>query len=156
MKMKTIIAAALLALGTFAASAQQYTGTTIAVTNGSSAGFDGTTNLCVVAATTTNTCNSVLTLTKTGDVGIQLTTKLSGSGTSAVTASFDTSFDGTNWTTGNYTIIATAAGATTVTVTTNLTIGTVGYLRLASLGNANANGSTNTVRYWTKPSRFSQ
>ena len=152
-----VAALALLAFlaGAFNAGAQQYQAVPVAVTNGSSlawTGMNGPTN--AIAATTTNTCASVVALTKYDEVAIELTGKLVGAGTSAINSTWSVSSDGSNFTAARYVISLTAAGTTTQTWVTNLNVGAVGYLRLDTIGNANATAATNVaVRVWVKPKR---
>ena len=152
---KVATIAAILFLG-FAAQAQVYSAApSVSITNGSTVKFDGssTTNQ-TVAALTTNTCNSVITLTKYDQVAIQPVFKLMGSGTTAVAFNFDWSGDSSNWV-SYYTASVTPAGTASVTGIWSTNVGPVGYLRLSTIGNPNANAITNlNIKVITKPSRF--
>lgn len=110
----------------------------------------GTNN--IPAATTNTATTYTLGRFPGSQTAISADVKLNGAGTSAVTFIFDRSLDGSNWDTGTtYTLSITANGTNTVTGITNLTVGGVGYLRLKSLGNANASAVTNlTMKYTVK------
>lgn len=64
--------------------------------------------------------------------------ELSGAGTTANTITIQQSVDRVNWATLTA-FPVTPAGATAVTVVTNLNIGAIPYLRVSSIANANAN-----------------
>lgn len=154
-KLKHYIAAlaviGLLALAVPSAEAQQYKLTS--VNNAGATPINGGTN--TVANATTNTYSFTIPLLGQGDVVIQPVFKLTGSGTSAVAFTFDSSADGTNWHTGTLVLSVTAAGTSTVTAQTNWTVNALGYLRLNTVGNPNATTVTNlNVLLATKPDRY--
>lgn len=72
------------------------------------------------------------------NVAIQVSFKLSGSGTSNIVASFAKSVDGTTFeTTPSVTVTVAASGTTTVSGVSNVALGGVGWLKLVSVTNAN-------------------
>lgn len=123
-------------------------------TNGASTTLNGGTNN--IAAATTNTYNSVITLTKYDEVALQPIFQLTGAGTSAVVFRFSKSVDGTNFIAdASRTISVTAAGTTVVSGISNQLVGAVGYLRLDTIENPNASAVTNlTFPAVPKPSRY--
>jgi hypothetical protein len=74
---------------------------------------------------------------------IQLSLSLTGSGTTAVPTSWSASDDAVNWTTGALAFSVTPAGTTQVTTRTNVTGFQAGWIRLDTIGNANASAITN-------------
>lgn len=88
---------------------------------------------------------------------IQMSYNLAGAGSSAVTAYIGASLDGLNWVTNFATLAVTANGTATVSAITNLStaaFGSIGYLRLDAIQNANASAVTNlTFTYAVKPTR---
>ena len=103
---------------------------------------------------TTTAQTSRIPLAKYDGTSIQLSAKLMGSGTSAITAMFDASNDGTNWVTP-YTYLTIAAnGTTAVNCGTNLVNQHWQFLRLAYVTNASNEVLTNlSVTYTLKPRR---
>lgn len=122
--------------------------------------FDGPKTLTVpasVAAATTNTTyassNWTAVSVNGSKLGVGLTFKLQGAGTSAVVFKFDASLDGASWETAAYSVTATAAGTTAVTKNGNFDLGALPYVRLSSVENPNASAVTNIViRYGNKRS----
>lgn len=108
----------------------------------------------IIAATVTNTTTAVtsaIPATRGSTLTIQPTLYLSGAGTTAVVISLDTSVDGSEWQSGAYRVSITPAGATKVGTITNLSLGSVGFVRVGSIENPNANSITNLiVRYSQK------
>lgn len=93
-----------------------------------------------VAAASTLTCTNVIPLTKYDEVALQFTgvmnTNLSGVGT--ITLTFQQSLDKSNWFT--FATWAFQSNAQTpVTVTTNINVGAIGYVKLLSIANACTN-----------------
>jgi hypothetical protein len=116
------------------ASAQFYPGT-VTVTN-------------VMAATTTNSVTaSVIEVDRYDQFSLQITGKLTGAGTSAVTYTVSASVDGSNYI-EQFKLPLTAAGTTTVSAMTNVNAGSIPYWKVTTLGNANANSWTNGVVTW--------
>ncbi len=74
---------------------------------------------------------------------IQLSLALNGAGTTAVPTSWSASDDAVNWTTGVLALSVTPAGTTQVTTRTNVTGFQAGWIRLDTVGNANASAITN-------------
>lgn len=109
----------------------------------------GTNNL---AATSTNSSVGVLIeATRSANVVFQPIFKLDGAGTTAVTFVLDQSADNANWISGTHSITVTPAGTSTVSVSTNISVGAVGFLRLNQIRNPNASAITNlTFKYATK------
>lgn len=95
--------------------------------------------------TTFYTTNSTVMASKAVEMAIQVDFKLQGAGTSAVIFRFDESNDGISWTGSTRLMTNTAAGATLVSKVQTFTVGAVGFLRLASINNANATAVTNLV-----------
>ena len=131
------------------APAQQYTLNAIA------ANSNGGTN--TVTALVTNSFGA-LTLTKYGDVALDLSFKAHTSGyTSNLVFNIWESLDGTNamTTAPRYVVAIAATSTTTVRWVTNFTVGPVGYL-IVQGANTNASGVfTNVAAYYAvKPKRF--
>jgi len=130
-----VAAVALLALSAPRAAAQQYLSSPVA---GLAAGTNN------IPATTTSNYNATIGLTKYGDAALTINFKLTGSGTENVITTVDQSVDGTNWETKAPFLWTNAANGTTlVSVTTNMNVGAVGYLRLKSINNGSAQAVTN-------------
>jgi hypothetical protein len=74
-----------------------------------------------------------------------------------VVFSFAPSADGTNFSSappGNLVFAAPSNGTNTVTLVTNVSVGSTGYLELFSIGNSATNAATNiSVQGWVKPKR---
>lgn len=106
-----------------------------------------------VAAASTNTYGPI-TLTKNEDFGLFLSAAAISASTSNTVWYVDVSLDNTNgWTTVNA-ITKAQTGATAVGVTTNITVGSVGYARVRCAIPDNLVAVTNvTVRYSLKPTR---
>jgi hypothetical protein len=122
-------------------------------------GFFGTSPLGSTVNIATATTNSTMYLTngassinggpaftKTPIYGaFQPVFRLTGAGTSACVLTFDNSVDGANWNTGAFTISVTANGTNWVTGLSSQTLGSIGYVRLASITNPNGTAITNLV-----------
>jgi hypothetical protein len=142
--MKKILPILLLTLaGAVSASAQIVT--TQSTLNG------GTNN---IAATSANVLLAGQYPIRGGNTGVQLSGKLTGAGTSAVTIALDTSVDGANWNLLTHTLVLTAAGTTAVTKVSNVDFGGIAYLRVNYVTNANATAVTNlNFKFTNKPGR---
>lgn len=110
--------------------------------------LDGGTNN--IAATTTNSYSFSYHV-RGSQISVQPVFKLTGAGTTALVFVLDTSLDNSNWKTSAHRIGLAAAGTTSVTTISNITVGAIGYVRLASVENDNANAVTNlTVIFSSK------
>jgi hypothetical protein len=90
----------------------------------------------------------VVNLTHWDSAPIQMSFALAGAGTQPVTAFWIFSNDGQNWATNSVIEAVTAAGTATVAGSTNLgpsIFGSIGYLRLDAVTNANGNALTNLL-----------
>jgi hypothetical protein len=104
-----------------------------------------------VPAATTNSTAIIIPVTRSTDVALQPSFKLTGSGTSAVVFKFDESLDAATWKPAVISVSVTASGTSTVMALSSSTIDAVGYLRLSSIENPNATAVTNLVlKYATK------
>lgn len=121
--------------------------------------FDGPKNLTVpasVAAASTNTTyassNWTASAISGSKMGVGVTFKLTGSGSSTVVLKFDASLDGATWETAAYSVSAAANGTTAVVKNANFDLGALPYVRLSSIENPNASSAvTNLViRYGNK------
>lgn len=112
------------------------------------------TNLCTINVNTASNYTQTIGMTKWDQCALQLNAKLMAAGTSLITAVFDASCDGTNWIPGYQVLQVPGNGTTTVTTSTNVTMNSIGYLRLNYVTNANNAILTNlTILVTTKPSR---
>jgi hypothetical protein len=122
-----------------------------------STNLNGGTNAIAAASAAIYTLNSAsnnIALTRFDGTYIQMSAALMGAGTSAITAMFDASNDGTNWVSPYTFVTMTAAGTTAVSSGTNLVNQHVGYLRLNYVTNASNAVLTNLlVTYSRKPIR---
>lgn len=120
------------------ASAQQYSPYYLPSTNGGSTLLNGGT--FKVAANTTTTCNSPITLTRYPGLCLSLGFACTGASTANYTFAFSQSADGVNWeTTPSYNFLVAGNGTTPVVFTTNFPAGAASpYLRLTSIANTNA------------------
>ena len=149
-----ILAISLLAFG---AGAQVWQN--IPVTIGATNLDGGNTSSNVIAAAsavtfTSGTTNCLIPLTRYDATAITVSSALMASGTSAVTAMFDASNDGTNWVTPFTYVTYSANGTTRAGSGTNLANIHYGYLRLTYVTNASNAVLTNLlVSYSRKPSR---
>jgi hypothetical protein len=126
-----------------AADAQQYGTTTHTLTN-------------TIAATTTSTVSTAAyTITKNGEVAVSVSCKLTAAGTDNSQWVFETGVDGSTYDGPTHTITLANAGTTTVNVTSNVTVGALGYIRLRSIGNPDNDGvlTNAVVKYTVKPNR---
>jgi hypothetical protein len=143
--MKKFIAgiAALVLCASLSASAQQYSTTSVSVTN-------------LIAAVSTNTVDTgAFTATKYGEVVVQVSAKLTAAGTTVTLFTIQKGVDGTTYDGPTETISLTQAGTTTVSVSSNVNMGAYGYVRIKSIGNGDDDGvCTNiVVKYTVKPNR---
>jgi hypothetical protein len=155
------LAAALLLLGClFFASpalAQQYTALPLSVTNDVARttftvdGSTGTNNALLAASTTT--FKTIIGATKYNDIGIQITLLKVSSNTEAVGFNFDFSADGTNWVAQPIINLTPITGPVVTTLTTNLTLGSFGYVRFVSATNGAIACTNLCIKVANKPSR---
>jgi hypothetical protein len=152
--MKNILLTIMLALGAGAgaATAQEYHQAPI------TQGGNALTN-AVAAQSTNGTASDAIGLTKYGDVTLVLQYNLTGNTTFAsnVVFSFAGSADGLSFSStppGGLVFTVPSNGTNTVTLVTNVTVGSLGYLELFSIGNSATNAATNiNVQAWVKPKR---
>ena len=140
---KFIAAIAALVLFFGVAQAQQYSTTSVSVTN-------------LIAAVSTNTVDTgAFTATKYGEVVVQVSAKLTAAGTTVTLFTIQKGVDGTTYDGPTETISLTQAGTTTASVSSNVNMGAYGYLRIKSIGNGDDDGvcSNIVVRYTVKPNR---
>ena len=107
----------------------------------------------VPANTTSNYTTIVFDTRKQRDVMVEGSFKSTGANTSTITFTLQPSLDGVTFdTTKVWTWTITAAGTSTALGSTNISTGGAGYIRLASIQNANGSqGLTNIlVRYAVK------
>jgi hypothetical protein len=124
--------------------AQQYNTTANTLTAG----------YAVSATTTVN--SAAMTMTKNAEVVITCAGKLTAAGTGASEFTFKLSKDGTTYDSAETIVIPlTQAGTVSASVSTNVTLGAYGYIRLNTLSNVDADGVlTNVVvSYTVKPTR---
>lgn len=134
------------------ASAQQFTLTSISANNTNLNG--GNTSTQAIAAASANIYNASFSIARYDGTAIQLAAKLMGAGTSAITACFDASADGTNWVTPYTFVTVNANGTTAVCSGTNLVNQHWQFLRLRYVTNASNEVLTNLqVQYVLKPRR---
>ncbi len=154
---KSIHAVALLVLAFACAANAQGKWTLPTYVANSSTNLNGGTNAIAAASAAIFTLNSAsnnIALTRFDGTAIQLSAALMGAGTSAITAVFDASNDGTNWVSPYTFLTVTAAGTTGVSTGTNLVNQHWGYLRLNYVTNASNAVLTNLlVTYSRKPIR---
>ena len=100
-----------------------------------------------VAAATTNSYTGVLTLTRQREVALQISFSSTGTNTSSIVFVLDPSVDGNTYDTANndYNVTIAANGTNVVPFVTNLTVGAIGYLRLASVENPNGASALTNV-----------
>ena len=132
--MLAVVAVAALAVPT--ASAQQYTTVSL---------YSSSTNSIATNGTVTN--NVTFTATKVTDVGLAVTARGASGATGNVTATFARSLDGSNWVSSpTITVAVPLSGTNLVTAVTNITLGSVGYLRLTTVANGDpASVATNVT-----------
>jgi len=112
----------------------------------------GTNN--VAAATTNSTAAKVIGVSKYDEIAIDVKLKLTGSGTSDIVFKLDEGLDNSNWLANRRTITVTPTGGTAVYFCTNITVNSLGYLRLNVIENPNATAITNLqIRAYVKPRR---
>lgn len=126
-------------------------------TNTALGNLDGAnTNAVVTTASATNYYITIPACDRFGDVCMQVSFRLlSGAATDVCKTVFDASADGTNWI-PSWAVISTAAnGTTTVSGLTNITLNSIGFLRLAYFTNATAVSVTNLmINACYKPLRY--
>ena len=134
-----LLAAVFCLLAPAAVRAEQYAATALHSNN-------------VPASVTTNV-NSVVTLTKSDEVALELSViGNAGSTNGNATATFTWSTTGNNYDAG-FTVVAAANGATRVTTVTNVYAGSRGYLKLTTLANAAGSNLDIQVSSALKPIR---
>jgi hypothetical protein len=102
--------------------------------------------ITAIEATITNTTvRATIPATRALNIAIQPTFVLAGAGTSAVVFKFDTSVDGSNWTSAAHSITVTANGTNTVSTTANVAVNAIGFLRLSSVENPNGTAINSLV-----------
>lgn len=108
--------------------------------------LDGTTFI-VPAATTSNYTTVIFDTRKQKDLMLEGSFKSTGANTSTITFTLQPSLDGVTFdTTKVWTWTITAAGTSTAVGSTNIATGGAGYVRLASIQNANGSqGLTNIL-----------
>jgi hypothetical protein len=138
-----LIALAVLMIAAIPANAQQYDYQSLAYTN-------------QIGASATEAGNSAaITLTKWGDVVLEISGSNSLPDAANLTVTLESSIDGTTWSTGTYKSFATPAGAAGFRMATNIAVDGIGYIRVTSVANACTNPvSTFAIRYATKPKRY--
>ena len=110
----------------------------------------------VVSATMTgtqvSTNNAVISAIRANTLGLQLTmTGATAAVTNAVVLTFDESLDGSTWKTSARTMSLVPTGTTAATCISNEVVKAVGYLRLATVSNANnATNCTVTLKAFAK------
>ena len=104
----------------------------------------------IASEATNSTVRSTIPATKGDNLSLQCTVTLAGAGTSAVVFKFDESVDGVSWESSAHTVSVTAAGTTPVTTVANVAVGSIGYLRLSSIENPNAQVLTVAIKYAQK------
>lgn len=141
---KSVLALVCVTVFAVSVQAQQYATTTHTLTD-------------AVAAVTTNAAlnKAAFTATKNGEVAVWVSSKLTAAGTTTSDYVFQTSTDGTTYAGPSFTLTIANAGTTTVNVSSNVTLGAHGYIRLKSVTNGDDDGVlTNiVVRYTVKPNR---
>lgn len=104
----------------------------------------------VEASITNSTVRATIPATKGDTLALQVSVTLAGAGTSAVVCKFDESVDGTNWESSAHSVSVTASGTSTITTVANISVGSIGYLRLSSVENPNAQVATVAIKYAQK------
>lgn len=108
------------------------------------------TTTLIAASATNSTVRSTIPATKGDNLSLQCTVTLAGSGTSVVVFKFDESVDGVSWESSAHSVSVTAAGTTAVTTVANVAVNGIGYLRLSSIENPNAQIATVAIKYAQK------
>lgn len=140
-----LIVAFVFALSAPVVQAQQYAVTTLL--------SGGTQN---IAGGATSNYNTTIGLTKYAEVGVQTAFKLTGAGTENIITTFEFGLDGSNWETiKTYKWTNAANGTTLVVASTNIYMGSVGYLRLKSIVNGSSGEAVTNLlmQYSVKPKR---
>jgi len=150
--MKSLLLTTVLAAGALVAQAQDYH--PLKITQHGSALETG-----VASGSANGTPSDAIGVTKYGDVTLVLQYNLAAntSFSSNVVFSFTSSGDGSNFSStppGNLVFTLPSNGTNTVTLVTNVVVGSTGYLELYSIGNGAASAATNiNVQAWVKPKR---
>jgi hypothetical protein len=111
------------------------------------------TNQPTYSTNSTYTTPGVFSLGNYDMASVQVSLALDGAGTTAVPCAFSTSDDGVNFV-STFTLSVTPAGTALKSAITNLTLFAPGWIRLDTVGNANATDVTNlTVSVGRKQSR---
>jgi len=121
---------------TFSASAQNWS-TIISPT--------GTSNN--VAAASTNSYLLMLDATEQLNVGFMYSAKCVATNGTTTTITFDSSIDGSTWSSNVYTFTIAQNGTTPVSLCTNIPVGGVNYLRLNSIGNPGSVGALTNITF---------
>lgn len=98
----------------------------------------------VPASTTDTTPSTPIDAGRVDEFALQITGRLTGAGTSAVTYTIERSVTGTLWMTA-FALPVTASGTNWVTAMTNVTAQAYPFWRISSRGNANAAAWTNAA-----------
>jgi hypothetical protein len=101
-------------------------------------------------AVTNSTVRATIPATRSANIALQVSIALAGAGTSAVVCRFDESVDGSNWEASAHSVSVTANGTNTVTTVANVAVNAIGFLRLSSIENPNAEDVTVTIKYADK------
>jgi hypothetical protein len=140
--MQILICVAALFAAVQTTSAQQYQATSLTLSGNS------------INGSATSTENATVVLTKQDIVALALTAQGGNAGQAGnVTASFSASVDGSSWQSAYTTVVVAASGNTAVTTVSPVTVGAIGYLRLASIQNSSNGAITPTVKVSVKPKR---
>lgn len=112
-----------------------------------------------LAATSTNsyTTQLVMDAQKYKEVGIAVSLKLTGAGTTPVIFSVQESLDGSTWaTTPKHVFSVTPAGTAERNVVTNITANAVGYFRISAIQNDNSAAVTNLSVVYSLKAPYAQ
>jgi len=159
-RFQMLFTVAALALAAVSVSAQQLAVSYVSIGNTNLNGGNTSSNVIAAASAVTYTKgvsvtdNALISLAKYDGCAISVSSALMGAGTSAVTAMFDASNDGTNWVTPYTFVTYNANGTTAAGSGTNLVSQHWQYLRLKYITNASNAVLTNlNVNYVLKPKR---
>lgn len=137
-----LLFAALLAVPTV--EAQSYNLSSATITSNS------VTITAIAASATNTTVRASIPATRSANLGLQGTISLAGAGTSAVVLKFDESLDGANWESAAHSLTITANGTNSVTTVSTIALNAIGYLRLSSVENPNAQVLTVGIKFASK------
>ena len=104
-----------------------------------------------VTNSTTRTYNLTIDARKQTTVGLMVSFALTGGAeTGNIVVTLQRSIDGSTWESTGTTITTAANGTNTVSLVTAVASNGAGYIRLATIQNANTNNATVSVQYPTK------